>query len=160
MTPKYLICDLDQTLVDVSEFCYHCAKHQRIIIEGLFYYVHIRPYTRELIEHCLRKNIEIIIYSANDLIYIDSIVKILFESFSKPSKIMTKKDMVLDSAGGYYVKTLISVGIKYNLNRKDLLAIDDNLDNYPNDSNVIYIKPWVKEMTNDTELLKIIDILQ
>ena len=156
MAPKYVILDLDHTVVDVSDVCYNCDKHVRIVSNGLFNYVHIRPYTKELIETCLRKNIEIIIYSANNRVYIDSILNILFTDYAKPSKIMTKHDMVANVPGGYQIKTLMTVAIKYNLNVNDLLAIDDNRDNYPNDSNVIYVDPWYKDMVDDKELLKII----
>lgn len=173
---KTIVLDLDLTVVHTTLDC-ACRNHTEMEFEYVPVgptdpsspppvkigksYVHIRPFAFKFIERCLKEGCEFVVFSANRKPYVVKVVDILFKDFEKPVHILTEQDLIVDPKTQFYVKTLETVSQKTGIPIDRLVAIDDNIYMYPNDTNVIRIAPWYNNvlLEDDDELLKMVDRL-
>lgn len=143
---KYIILDLDLTVVCTLSDC-NCDNHHEILVtNGKFgenpIYVHLRPFAKEFIKREQNKDNKFVIFSANDPEYVHLVSDIVFSNLNPPIAILTEEDLIEDHLIGYFVKTLETVSNKISVPIQHLIAIDDNLFMYPRDEQVISIPPW------------------
>lgn len=157
--PKTVLFDLDQTLIDADYCTRPNCSHDIVVtggsmITGQICYVHQRPGCRELLQWCDQNELDIIIFSAADGEYVNKVVDILFDGLD------FKPIFTLD--GGYvtwcnvgYTKKLSVVEEATGVPITDIVAIDDNENNFLDEGRCIHIHPWDKDERNDDELVKI-----
>lgn len=152
---RCLVLDLDGTLVSTSITCKkESCNHNTILFCSHELFVHTRPFVKEFFEWCQSNNQNIIIYSAASEDYVESIIKILDIPIT-PLAILTSKHLSSCQEPYRIFKTKTFDKINQIIQTNNLLAIDDSKDNFKGD-NVIYVKEWSHEESDDVEMKNII----
>ena len=151
---KYIILDLDSTVVDNLYDC-DCSNHVPILVSNHIIFVHLRPGAHEFINKFQSQGYKFIVFSNNPFEYVSRVSSVVFRNLEPPIYLLTEDDMIPNNHSGMYVKDLKYVSNKLKIDIANLIAIDDNVNMYPYDTNVIYISPWNVHIKNDEELLKI-----
>ena len=159
---KYIILDLDSTVVDSLHDC-DCSNHVPILVSNHIMFVHLRPGAHEFINKFQSQGYKFIVFSNNPFEYVSRVSSVVFRNLEPPIHLLTEDDMIPNNQSGVkgvglYFKDLRYVSNKLKIDIDDMIAIDDNINMYPYDTNVIYISPWSVYIKNDDELLKITDI--
>lgn len=151
---EYIILDLDHTLMYTSR-----TKINNTLECGFIepnYWIYCRPGLQELINICTLGGIEIIIYSAGTKTYVNKILYILqilpFVTFVTNKNNNTTDKAIYDFShlDLYHLKSMDIVLQDFpQINKNNVLVIDDNPDNYSlDDIKVINIIPWYGDETD------------
>ena len=153
---KTLVLDLDETLVHSGFIPFDCPSDViiQIELENEIHDIHVlvRPYVKEFLE-AMSKRYELVIFTASISKYANPLLNIIDKKGHCPFRLFREHCTLINTA---FVKDLTRLG----RDMKDIIIVDNSPVAYAlNQYNGFPIQSWFEDK-NDTELLKIIPILE
>ncbi len=153
---KTLVLDLDETLVHSGFIPFDCPSDViiQIELENEIHDIHVlvRPYVKEFLE-AMSKRYELVIFTASISKYANPLLNIIDKKGHCPFRLFREHCTLINTA---FVKDLTRLG----RDMKDIIIVDNSPVAYAlNQYNGFPILSWFEDK-NDTELLKIIPILE
>jgi hypothetical protein len=152
MVIKYVVLDLDETLVSVgdSNQClnFGCPKHYVFRTDkGYNYYLHKRPFLDDFLDGLDKLKLTPIVFSAGGESYVTTICNIIFDARKTKLLAILDANSLTRNSQCEYVKEMDTVAKRTGKNKEEMIGLDDSIEHFANDNRYI-IKRWYHEQSD------------